>query len=123
MSASNIPISYTFKSFLEQLLLVPRDLRGESVKPRQERLAVLDEVKLRKMRRALDIADEQLELKRDRVSDALKAAAEPWHRMDAECFLKKSLAWCGVARGHVFYHLFRVFWGLNIIQYQMGNPQ
>ena len=39
----------------------------------QERLAVLDEVKLRKMRRALDIADEQLELKRDRVSDALKA--------------------------------------------------
>ena len=51
----------------------------------QERLAVLDEVKLRKMRRALDIADEQLELKRDRVSDALKAlsgqrtAGQPYH--------------------------------------------
>jgi hypothetical protein len=46
----------------------------------QERLAVLDEVKLRKMRRALDIADEQLELKRDRVSDALKAlVSEPYH--------------------------------------------
>lgn len=38
----------------------------------QERLAVMDEFKLRKMRRALDIADEQLELKRERVTDGLQ---------------------------------------------------
>lgn len=47
-------------------------LERKAAQDAQERLAVLDEVKLRKMRRALDIADEQLELKRDRVSDALK---------------------------------------------------
>eukprot|EP00434_Breviolum_minutum_P016696 symbB.v1.2.014720.t1/scaffold1080.1/size139481/16 len=32
----------------------------------------MDEFKLRKMRRALDIADEQLELKRERVTDGLQ---------------------------------------------------
>eukprot|EP00435_Cladocopium_sp_Y103_P041783 s2911_g11.t1 len=47
----------------------------------QERLAVLDEFKLRKMRRALDIADEQLELKRDRVTDGLQV----WHASVRRC--------------------------------------
>ncbi|CAK8986015.1 unnamed protein product [Durusdinium trenchii] len=47
----------------------------------QERLAVLDEFKLRKMRRALDMADEQLELKRDRVTDGL----EVWQQRVRRC--------------------------------------
>jgi len=55
-------------------------LERKAAQDAQERLAVLDEVKLRKMRRALDIADEQLELKRDRVSDALKVWQASVHR-------------------------------------------
>lgn len=39
----------------------------------QERLAVMDEFKLRKIRHALDVADEQLERKRDKVSEGLEA--------------------------------------------------
>ncbi|CAE7365129.1 unnamed protein product, partial [Symbiodinium pilosum] len=38
----------------------------------QERLAVMDEFKLRKIRHALDVADEQLERKRDKVSEGLE---------------------------------------------------
>eukprot|EP00439_Symbiodinium_sp_Y106_P055635 s3120_g7.t1 len=39
----------------------------------QDRLAVMDEFKLRKIRHALDVADEQLERKRDKVSEGLEA--------------------------------------------------
>mmetsp|Transcript_57271 Transcript_57271/g.133935 ORF Transcript_57271/g.133935 Transcript_57271/m.133935 type:complete len:622 (+) Transcript_57271:24-1889(+) len=38
----------------------------------EERLAVMDEFKLRKMRHALDVADEQLERKRDKISESLE---------------------------------------------------
>ncbi|CAJ1372574.1 unnamed protein product [Effrenium voratum] len=38
----------------------------------QERLAVMDEFKLRRMRRALTVADEKLEQKRDRVTEGLE---------------------------------------------------
>ena len=82
------PICYNSKAVVSGLspLVFQGQISVSATRMAQERLAVLDEVKLRKMRRALDIADEQLELKRDRVSDALKALVDD------------------VSKGVMFYH-------------------
>ena len=46
--------------------------RREQREAAEERLKVMDSLKLQKMRRALDVAEEQLELKQRRVTEGLE---------------------------------------------------